>query len=423
MRLLVIGQTKIPSATKCLSWRQVVEEEIPVVGDYDITIIDMSTLTKQYVDGNFQDVANRLSASINTGIQTDSKIYTITAPEIRYNSQVSNYLIFPFYLAPVNEKGEAFYTKPNNEYFKKIKKWGHCFRAKASGDVRNFSDAVHLRLRSSCTTKHRHLLAFTVELYIPGTQYDLETIIGEVGFFPPQSGVSSADCILNLLGLISPSTNELQKLPPDIASLKLPGEDNLVDDLKQVNQTFSNLKVKRLTIESKLQELNSYKGILAYKGKTLEMAVVKTLEKIGVTLVGDETFEEDKTMVAGKNRIPVEIKGHGKGATEQDLRQIIMRTEKSVNDSNTPVRGLLIVNSNIDKKIEDRMPEFEPGIVNKVDPWGICLLSTTTLFAYLIHYLETGRSNIKEQLLSTVGVVKVPNTKVTKKPDKLSGIQ
>ena len=127
---------------------------------------------------------------------------------------------------------------------------------------------------------------------------------------------------------------------------------------------------------------------------------------MGINLEGKDTFQEDKTYVDGETKIPVEIKGHEGSITLKDLRQSYSRIPNAKIPNKSTPKTIFIGNPYRLTRLIDRKIDFEPNMVEEAEKWDLCLLSTRVIWKYYIDFLETGKSNLKEKIITTIGLLK-----------------
>jgi len=91
---------------------------------------------------------------------------------------------------------------------------------------------------------------------------------------------------------------------------------------------------------------------------------------------------------------------------EKDLNQLISRLADANANHNYPCKGILIGNPFLEQELDKRRYPFEPSLVEKAEPWNVCLLSTTQLLKAAVSALnnEQKAEKFKNKLLNTVGV-------------------
>ena len=382
MRTLVIGEKEIKGATKCLTWEEL-NTENTALGDYENVFLNLETLS---VADLRKISTTRIAKKIAEALVANTKIYCLTAPNISGNTN-SRYSIFPFKITTIHETGEAFTDKKNDPYYKRLKKWGFYLE---------HEEARGWRFSSLLQTRHGFDLALFAEL---------DRFYGYIIFYPPQTLNSGESSFKNLFDYILKDKDEVPKLPDFINNLKVEGENDLITAITEDRKSIEELTERVKENDNKLKDVKSKKGILAFKGKPLEMAVGKVLNEIGVNFGGIEVYEEDGMIELEGNSIPVEIKGHDKGMTMDDLRQIIQRGPKAKTKEEV-IKGVLIGNPYAGTPLENRGIDFESNLVKAAIPFNICLLSTSVLFKYWQSYRMNKQSLLPKKILNQRGILK-----------------
>lgn len=402
MRFLVISAIYVSKATQSITWEQCLEK-YPVLGDFDSVILDLSSFALQ--DYQIQAMQNELKRRIYEAIKSNTRIYCITAPASR---QIV-YSIFPFSLSVRNEDGETFKEKPTDEYFNKVARWDFCFENEVARQDQYTPEDHVLDLEPIATTRHNCLIAFTVS-YL--SHIITENWGGFVTFLPPQNKSTDQENLNNLIRWINPDNTET--LPDFLNKISVKGESELKDAIAGRQKSIIELQKGIEEDSSKLKELEFMKGILAFKGKSLEKAVTRVLADMGIQLEGVEKFEEDGMLINSESKIPVEIKGRDKNIPEADLVQAYGRIVKAEVSDDAPVRGLLIANPYALTPLESRGEDFEHNIAKRSLALNICLLSTRVLFEYWNDYREKGKTNLAVEIFNTPGIL---TFKPYKEPD------
>jgi hypothetical protein len=385
MNLLVIGEKNIKEARTCVSWEEVVKE-IPTLGDYDNVVISMETLHIEQL-GRFSTAA--FARKMIEAVNSNTRIYCLTAPKITSSNQ-SNYSIFPFNITAIAENGKSFQETIENDYFKKVKSWTYYLRYLIDYQNWKYHPFLH--------TRHNHPVALQVQ----ATSYNAN---GFVYFFPPQELPEGESSFKNLFKFIFSDKTKDPKLPDFIEKIVLANENELAEQIAEDTSTIQTLSENIKENNKKIEEINSKKGILAFKGRPLERSVKKVCRGLGLAIGGIEVFEEDGMLELDGNSIPVEIKGHNNGIVLNDVRQIMSRGKKAKTKPEVPVQGILICNPYAETPLEKRGADFEHNIIKAAEPWFICLISTRVLFEYLKDFLTFGKSLLPEKILTTVGVL------------------
>ncbi len=395
-RVLVIGSETKSKKYESVKWLDL-KGKVPTLGDYDDIVFVLPTLTLGVLSIIPIQV---IKSKIGKAILNETTFYVLTAPQINAGGH-HNYSFLPFNITYINEDGEMFKEIPEDNYFKKVNRWDFCFSYDAT-----YPDTAEIGW--DCTpiavTKHGNLVSFSMRVINLKT-YVNPTLSNNMLFFPPQTNVSINDNIENLLNIINPPENK-DNLPPFIKELKTPGEAKLLEEVSSNQSVILEKGERNSEIMETLKELDIRKSILSSKGTQLVDAVVKVFKDLDIILEGEEKFEEDKMLLSGKNKIPVEIKGHDKGATEEDLRQAFARKNKAVVEDGVKPKAILIVNAFANLPLEQRGKDFEDSIVSKETGWEVGLLSTRELYKFWEESKKTGKNSLLEKLLNNTGLIK-----------------
>lgn len=401
MRILSIG-TKIPRATLSIGW-DACASKLPTLGDYDLVLINLFTLNGAILTKYGMAFVRAFSQKFyEANAYGKTKFLILTSPQhVNVSGTITNYSIFPFLLNLKTESGEAFDNKPRNNYFSKVTKWDYCFDSLIMPNFPHLPSTYAWTQEVIATTRHLYPLAFIVSLkdISTGVQHG-----GDINFLPPQADTPNDICMQNLLDLYLPQ-EEGYVTPDFIEQILVPGEKKLREDYAQAAIDVKEATIKQSDLERELGKIKFKKGVLFLKGKALVRTVCAMLSEMGVNLEGNEEFQEDKMLKTGANLIPVEIRGHEKAVTEDDVRQVLSRTSKTVITGDTTTKGILIANPYALTIPSNRKVDFEPNIIAQARPWHICLLSTKVLFDFWTYWLKTGKTDLLSKLLHTDGPI------------------
>lgn len=393
-RTLIIGIEKKSKNYNSVSWIRL-KSKVPTFGDYDDVILVLPTLTTGVLS---LIPVSEIKSKIHTAILADTTFFVITAPRFIINGTTSNYSFFNFSFTFHNEDGEMFKEKPEDEYFKKVKHWDYCFSFDPSGEEKTLG----WYCKPFAVTKHGRNVAFSMAI-VNFEKYGNPAITNSIFFIPPQDKTDPVTNVENFLANMAPEENE--EVPQFVKELEAPGEKKLQDALAKNKHTSIIIEAENSKILKELKEIEVRKSILSSKGIQLVNAVVKVFHDLGITLEGEEKFEEDKTLIYDGNKIPVEIKGHDKGATEEDLRQAFAHKNKAVTKPGIKPKAILIVNSFAQTPLENRGIEFGESIVKKENGWDVALLGTRVLYKYWEAFKKTDQTDLPKIILENTGLI------------------
>lgn len=415
-KLLILGASGKYRSSDIYSWRRM-ETEVPLIGDYSNVIIYLPGFNKESFEAPnvYASVISKIHKGVTDALNGTTHIHFIAAPPTQFPNHTS-YKLFPFSISHDVENGKTFKSKDESfPYLSKLTGWQVAFKDNANG----FSTSeLSPALRPLARTNHEKNAAFRIDFHNPRTGNSA----GVVDVLPPlfDKGVVSEEKTINeLINHYSPIDSVEVKLPERYQQMALPGEAELKKEDGELEQTIISAKARRETIKTDLAVYDELKGVVALKGKPLEHCVDSALKKLHIDYEPTETNKEDGNLVlAASLRVPVEIKGHEtKGASEQDLRQVIARLSDETADE--AVRGILIVNPFYTLAEEEQAVKkaFESSVVQQAKAFKIALLDTRVLLKYVADQLKDGVNDLLGALSTTTGETSYHKPQVEKKQD------
>ncbi len=403
-KLLIIGAGGKYRNSDVYSWRRM-ETENPLIGDYENVIIYLPDLNRDSFETTnaHTEVIRSIRKGVADALRGTTHIHFIVAPPAQFRAFTS-YELFPFSIDHDVENGRTFKTKDTSlPYLKKVTGWRVAFK----DNPRQFaiSDMEYV-LVSLARTNHEKNAAFRITFQQPNNGPKG----GTVDMLPPlfdNNNPSEESTINELIDCYAPLEQVDLKLPKRYQQITLPGEKDLREEDSTLKQTIMDATDRREAISSDLAEYEQLKGVVAFKGKTLEQCVDHALKKLGIDYAATETNMEDGnlTLAAGL-QVPVEIKGHDtKGASEQDLRQVIARLTDDTREET--VRGILIVNPfyKLQEAEQASKNAFESSVVQQAKAFRIALLDTRVLLKYASDHLKNETNTLQSVLSTTPGEI------------------
>lgn len=405
-RILVIGTAAKYRDSDMYSWRRMEGDQRPLIGDYQYVVIYLPSLGSESFENprNAFTVLSDIRKGVVDALQGNTHIYFIASPPVPFPN-VNSYTVMPFILSHDIETGKNFKSKDAAAlpYLNKITTWQVAFKDRPHNFANTHLTPVFISLARS---NHEKNAAFRIEFSHQAT----EASAGVLDVLPPiMDGRSPSEgkTINELLDFCVPVEEVETKLPERFRDIILPGEAELRQEDTKLEQTVSRSVSRREVIRSDLNIYEQFKGVVAFKGKTLERCVDAALKKVGIDYEPTETNKEDGNLeLADDFRVPVEIKGHeARGASEDDLRQLIARLRDET--AGQPVRGVLIVNPFYKLPDQERSNKkaFENSVVQQATAFNVALLDTRTLLKYVADQLKDSDNNLQATLTTTTGIV------------------
>lgn len=406
-KVLVIGANGKYRNCDVYSWRRL-EKEKPLLGDFHDVIIYLPNLMRGQTfenEGLASSVLHYLRTGVVDALNGQTHIYFVIAPPEQFPN-VSSYSLIPFSIQHDIENGKNVKRKETQTlpYLAKISGWQVAFRDNPNSFSTNGLTHKFVIL---ARTNHEKNAAYRINF----TNQQSGQAVGVVDVIPPlmsNGSISEEKSVQELLDYLVPVENSNFELPEKVAAVNLPGESELRQENSSLEQTIKDAQQRMAEIHNDLDEYEKLKGIIAFKGKTLEQCVDIALAELGIDYVPTNSNLEDGTIGLQENYdVPVEIKGHeNKGSSERDLRQLIVRLTDDTADK--AVRGVLIVNPffNISKQEAEKMKVFESSVIQQAKAFKIVLVDTRILLKYVAEHLKNDSNLLLAELLTTSGELK-----------------
>lgn len=189
-------------------------------------------------------------------------------------------------------------------------------------------------------------------------------------------------------------------LPEEAAS-----KARLVDALKNLQAAEDTVAEIRADLDSIVR----FKRVVSEKGMPLQVAVRGLFEGIGIST--EDSPISDEFVLLAPDPILVEVTGSDGSIATRDLSQLIKDLGKYLEATETPAKGLLIVNpwrlTPLNERDTKDRPTFPDDVKKTAATFSIALISTTVLLhAYECIITDAAsKEQLVKILLSTVGEV------------------
>jgi len=426
---LIIGSITHAKADKCINWGELV-----YVGDYDLIIVNTSSLTKEVIerilddDPNYfgklrkdiADVQQRRGIAINVIL---SRYEFVTNPGSQdafrdsLLNTINNYSWSPVIpeleRIPTGKKLNREKSSVPQDYLNEIKGYDLLYDGAVNntGYVDKSKDGnIYTKLHYQALLKNNvgRDIAFAINWKVH--QYsDYTTILDghlPISFFPPTDNISEGIDILIRDYCQEPAVGA----PEWIKDLQLPGEEGIIKVIDSKTKTIESVKKEIIELESKLSSLDVYKKLLYTQGFELEDIVEDVLSQLGINLKKpDVTNIEDRFFdTKDKKKIYVEIRGVNRLMNEGDLAQLIKRIAEKPTSKEYLTRGVFIFNHQNKVVPQKRETAFHHNIEVQAKTFNICLIDTLTLFKLIKQKLAGNElKDFDKQLFNTSGIYKL----------------
>lgn len=209
--------------------------------------------------------------------------------------------------------------------------------------------------------------------------------------------------------------------------IKLLDEIKLEDELLNIDQKITELKIEQKEYMQKIQLIRDYKKVLYTQDEELVDIVKKILtEMLNIDINDIDKKKEDLSLILNDKKVLIEIKGINTAIKRENISQIQRHIfddaqENNIEDEDISkyYKGVLIINPYIKTPIKERIQkEFYSDIVRKdIIHFDICTIDTVTLLTYFQKYRNDSNSvNIKDIILNNN--FNVPNFDIVEKNKK-----
>jgi Holliday junction resolvase len=249
-------------------------------------------------------------------------------------------------------------------------------------------------------------------LETPHTKKTVSFINDKCLFLPALRGKLKNDeqqFLTDLFDLIKPVKNgslEIE-LPKWASNYLLPGETEIVSDIKKCKTQLIELTSALNEKEKDLAQLNRKKLLITSTGKQLENEIKNILIEIGFEIIEAEESRDDLIVKYGENIAVIEIKGVSGSSAEKHAAQLEKWVTTFYERTDMKPKGILLVNGYRDKEPKDRPVEIFPHQMLKFSiQREHCLLTTPQLLAlfFEIKINESRKSELIQTLFETNGV-------------------
>ncbi len=443
LSILVLGSKGHALADTCIGWG-----DDFYVGDYDILVVSLKTLTPEIINRlrtQKPDYLENIRKQIVEAQQEGLKVFCILEPfklamgvTSGHDEDIkrlwNNYSWCPIIpkLERVSE-GKKIDTKSSKiiqEYLNLIKGWSILWEESINNtgylDHKKIdhNEEIRTRVRTNSLLNNiigRYLsfeVGWRTQRESTTSDYVYATLAqstSPIVFYPQvENSQEAVDIILGEL------CGQAEELPPDwISKIKVSKEEKIDKQIENIRSEIATREEEIQILETEINELNEYKKLLYASGYTLEYIVEKSFGILGINIISPAIKnKEDRLFNKDDASIPIEIRGKNAGLNEKDLNQLTSRFVDKPESAIFKTRGLFVLNHFRELEPENRGEAFNVNTIDKAIPWRACLVTTKTIFE-LIRLKLHGREivNLENLLFNTLGVFELPLTASSEKAE------
>jgi len=447
-KVLVIGSMGHAGAA-CIDWTQ---EDIPNIADFHVVIVNTGSLTRiiEWMSREPIKVAEweavydrlrRVKERLLQVVDTQGTVYAIVYPPAsvtqagisQYTSSISSHDWNPLPVYTTKERSDTkeaiaagferyfdavdgctfYFHVAGSDYFFMETKEKHrgAFRVSAQDQaiaINRQRQAIGL---SFAYGLHRYV---RLDQWGQPSEWNKEPdwVSGSVFYLPPSTQVSDDDAVRILLEDfcgIEPRTTA----PVWAVTLDMPANEELERRIQAKEDKIRNIQEELEPLLTEKERRDGFKAILFETGHPLQDAVEAAFKQLGFATRPSDVSDEFYIEFEGSEAL-VEVKGHDKSASLDDVRQLIDYQLGYEQKHGRPIKGVLVVSAwrklPLDERGLSQTPVFPDNVVKRARANGIALLNTVTLFdalnAFWLQKVNT--SQLFELLLTTRDVVKLP---------------
>ena len=444
-RILIIGSDQHPASCTSFTW-----DNLPgkiQLADYEIVIFNLAVA---------EDAENAVEIQYPNPLDVDDvlrhlfggrgEILIVGNPKVdiieKLKPGVQGTRFFSLYrwlpLLPKisSAEGETIEIVDDSflSYFQHVKNW--CFYTENKYWEQNrYRDYTFLHPQAQALTatqndiaqtRFGHAIAFsmTYSLHEKVRSLGGRTALGsrilnstKLSWLPTPTQISSTEGI-NILLQERFDVELSNALPPWISNYKLPEQIPLEEEISAHKKTIAQLQKRISTLSTNLSQAIRLRGILYEQGEySLEPLVRDALKELGADVQepSRKGHEDGRLTDPFGRNFMIEIKGRSGTLRLSDVREANQWVQDALIEEEYESKGLLIANLKLTEPPSERKQVFPSNCVGRAERVGICLLTTTQIFAALQSY-QNGNLNLKEfwdTLYQTNGVCALPEPQIT----------
>jgi hypothetical protein len=422
LKYLVIGSSG-HQYVDCIEWG----DDLPNIVDYHVVIVNVRSLDSETLkiipNEIFEKIRKLLTRFLHSNgslvIMTD--FHRIDKRPKQYPDSASNYSWSPIDIGIKSESGDTINIIEDRfpKYFSLFKKWSyylyipqnalsreltayvgdtfsHRYRLPINNFIENrysrtLSGEIHFEVTRQLKTEYR-------QSYYPENP---DNVFGQIVLLPLLEDIEYKQAVNALLeDLIG---KPQITLPPDwTETIKIPLVEDIDIQLNDEVKKMGDIQDKIGLLETKKNEINSFKKLIYSDGADLENIFKTCLQKLGGKVIPAKYSQEEYILIYKNIEYPVEAKGISKSASISHLRQLIDYMLQHEDKSGEKSKGILLVNPwknipidqrNINKSIPD-------NVLKRSKEMNISIVYSVDFFHAFCRFLECKK--IGEDILNTI---------------------
>jgi len=406
--ILVVGSQKHPLAEKCLNWG-----EDFYIGDYDIVIFNLPSLTKEefikiYTKNNnyFLNIRDQI---VEAQAKTDLAVFCIMDNFFDHLKE-NNYSwcsIVPIFEKNAGKKIPEQKKTLKIKYLNLIEDWEILLLNYRNNTGYKDGDGWEYKFEINeipyLVNNLKRSIAFGLNWKV-STQGVIRFKSNKPIIFLPKI----KDLSKGIDSIIDDFSSTEIPAPSWINNVKIHGEQEIQTEIENNDKQVEKLKQEKMDLTEKYDKITKFKKLLYLKGRPLEAIVVDGLRLLDVNLEELEVDNlEDRVFKYDNFSIPFEIRGKGSsGLDEKDLAQLIKRIADRERGEKYKTRGVFVINHFRNSEPAERKEVCNINIIKQAEVFNICIISTIKLFELVNKNLEGEKIDLKEKLFNVAGLFK-----------------
>jgi hypothetical protein len=428
--------------------------ELPNIADYDVVILNCRPLTELitlweqtpppkhlwealYIRQG--EVASKLRRVLNSHGQVWALIDPQQRLEIPGISQISaridNWRWSPWPVSARSERGESkrILESRFEAYFSHLRRWRCVLNLDeeivSQSDLKeqfgHEASIEHVVTPIAITRESRPIgMTVSYRIWKPegsdlsralGLPPEVVFASGSAVYLPLPEGESDVVEALEAFGSSILETTSSTPTPEFVQRLRVPGQDQMEADVVKKRRQISALELESRAVEERLALRRAYTRLVYETGIVgLQDVSRRAFEEIGLaTEDADLEVSDEYMLVLNDRKLLVEVKGHRKSASKDDVRQLDESMDQYERKFGNPIKGVLLVNAWCELPLEERdrpqTPSFPDNVVQRVLAIGMSLITGAELYRALCSFWEgtTEAADLFDRLESGSGVVRL----------------
>jgi hypothetical protein len=426
---LVIGHKGL-SGVDCASWG----DDIPNIVDYDLCIIDQSSLTQETLSDLPIPYQRQIRNLLCRYIKSNGELIVIYDQTLGDKRQTNSDWC-PVEYSVHEESGNSISTLTYDfeNYVKQIKSWERfLFKALLPSDFAGMlkkeqSDKVSIITNALVTNREGRALSWNLKFgvfheqsgrgYSTSTFYnhDPDVIFGQITFLPKLTHMSSGDSIRTFLKCAF-NIEQTTEVPKWVLDLPLPGLNTIDAEIDLHTQSINKIKQQILDAEKRRELVINYAKLVTATGTELESAVADAFQDLGAKVVPAKYSQEEFIVYWRDTEYLFEVKGVSKSIALTHVRQLMHYMLQYQEDTGNLCKAVLFGNAwrelSPDLRDQTDTPIFPPNVIETANTHHLGLLSAREFFEAYCAYKRGDVSGefILDSVLGVDGVIRITST-------------